>query len=281
MGAARQTGHGDEMVPVPGFALADMAPFRGGRGALRLGLSALPERCWRETGAARAARAAAKAVIFDAAPESLVALPIADAAIAELAALVGAAAPTLRDAALATYEDLCLLLPQGGAHVLVAGAVAFPTDWQLEAKIGHPLAAIHAPIPTYADRLATGVDHVFRNLAPGRMLTRANWNILETDALRYLPAVPAMQRFGHVTAQNAGETLFVRVERQVLHRLPKSNAALFSIGVYVEPLAQLSPALARDLAAAVASLPDAEATRRGAPAYAMALAAYVRRLATL
>jgi hypothetical protein len=175
---------------------------------------------------------------------------------------------------LATYEDLLLLLPEAGAHVLVAGALAFPTDWHLLAKIGRPLGSIHAPIPTYADKLAQGVDHVFANLVPDRLLTRANWNVLETPALRYLPDVPALVRFGHVTAENAGETLFVRVERQTLRRLPQSGAALFAIGVYVEPLAALPPPLVADLGAAVAGVPHEEAIRRGTPAYRDALAAY-------
>jgi hypothetical protein len=136
------------------------------------------------------------------------------------------------------------------------------------------LAAIHAPIPTYAARLASGVDHVFASLAPGRLLIRSNWNVLETDGLRYLPDRPALARFGHVTAANAGESLFVRVERQVLRRLPQSGAALFSIGVYVEPLAALPRDLQADLAAAVWSVPDDEARRRGTPAYRNALSAF-------
>lgn len=256
-----------------GFSVAELAPFRGGRGALRLGLSVLADDAWRDTGPHLAARAAAKAAVFDTAPDSLIVRTEAAPAIAELAALLGTA-PTLRDAALATYEDLLILLPKDGAHVLVAGALAFPTDWHLAAKIDHPLAVIHAPIPTYADKLAASVDHVFANLTPDRLLIRCNWNVLESDTLRYLPERPAMQRFDHVTAANAGETLFVRVERQTLRRLPESGAAVFAIGVYVEPLAALPTALVADLATAVASLPPDEAIRRGSPCYKDALTAY-------
>lgn len=259
------------------FSVASLAPFRGGRGALRLGLGALPEADWLHRGPGLAARLAAKPPIFATAPESLLILPRAQPAIAELAALLGTP-PTLRDAALATYEDLLILLPEGpahtAAHTLVAGALAFPTDWHLSAKIGHPLAAIHAPIPTYAEKLSAGVDHVFATLAPGRLLTRANWNVLETDTLRYLPDRPAMQRFAHVTATNAGDTLFVRVERQALRRLPETGAAVFTIGIYIEPLRALSPALIADLATAVANVQHDEAQRRGTPAYRDALTAY-------
>ena len=47
------------------------------------------------------------------------------------------------------WEPDFLLLktePGGTAH-LVAGAVCFPSSWNLEEKIGHPIAAIHAVVP--------------------------------------------------------------------------------------------------------------------------------------
>lgn len=257
-----------------GFSVATIAPFRGGRGALRLGLGALPESDWLDTGPERASRAAAKAAIFATEPDSLAILPEAAPAIAELAALIGTP-PTLPEIALATYEDIAILLPEGPSHRLVAAAIAFPTDWDLPAKIGTSLGRIHAPIPTYAEKLERGVDHVFANLAPGRLLTRANWNVVETDELRYLPDADAIDRFGHVIAANAGDTLFVRVERQTLRRLPLSAAALFTIGIYVEPLKVLPLPLQRDLVTAVFGVPDEEAIRRGTPAYRDALAAYV------
>jgi hypothetical protein len=264
-----------------GFSVAGLAPFRGGRGALRLGLGALPEPLGRDTSPGLAARAAAKVPVFDAEPDSLIALPEADAAIAELAALLGAGGQGLRDAALAAFEDIAILLPDGASHRLVAAAVAYPTDWDLPAKIGHPLPHIHAPIPTYAARLAPGVDHVFAGLQPGRLLVRSNWNVVETAALRYLPGNRALDRFGHVTAANAGDTLFVRVERQALRRLPASGAAVFTIGVYVEPLRDLPAALVGDLLAAVRGVPEEEAIRRGTPAYRDALAGYAARLAAV
>ena len=40
-----------------------------------------------------------------------------------------------------------------------------------------------------------------------------------------------------ITEQNAGERLFLRVERQTLRRLPDSGAVLFGIRVHVYPLA--------------------------------------------
>jgi hypothetical protein len=256
------------------FSVAALAPFRRGHGTLRLGLKPLAQGQWRDLQPVDPARQALKRDILAREADSLIVRPEAAAAIAELSALLCVPGGDLRAAALAAYEDWLILLPEGGAHVLVAGALAFPTDWHLPAKIGLPLAGIHAPIPGYAERLAAGVNHVFRTLAPERLLLRANWNVLETDTLRYLPDRPALQRFGHVTAANAGQTLFLRIERQSLRRLPDSGAAVFGIGIYVEPLAALPAALVQDLARAVLAVPADEALRRGIPAYRDALAAY-------
>lgn len=256
------------------FGVAALAPFRGGRGALRMGLKPIAEADWLDRSPARTARAAGKAAIFDVEPDALIVLPGAEGAVAELCELLGVEGACLRTAALATFEDLLLLLPDGAEHKLVAGALAYPTDWHLSEKIGRPLAAIHAPIPTYAERLAGGVGHVFTTLRPGTLLMRSNWNVLETDTLRYLPRRPAAERFGGVTAAGAGTALFARVERQTLRRLPHSGAALFTIGVYVEPLDALPPALVADLARAVGGLPPDEARRRGSEAYTAALDAY-------
>jgi hypothetical protein len=178
-------------------------------------------------------------------------------------------------AARACWEDLCILQPDAnGRYHLTAGAVAFPTDWRLADKMGLPLTAIHAPIHGYAEQLAAGVDHFFRTLAPGPIFGRANWFVVADDAWRYLPDDDPATRFAHVNAADAGETLFVRCERQTLRRLPESGAMLFTIGVHVAPLGSLGTAAVRHLATAVAAVPEGEHERRAAPFYAAALAGY-------
>jgi hypothetical protein len=260
-----------------GFDVATIAPLKNGNGAAKLGLRPLDPALWRDTGSELAARASGRAAVFAAHPEALHQIA-GHAAAAEVAALVGAAGPTLRDAALAMFEDICILeRGDDGLHRFTAGALAYPTDWHLHEKIGAPLAAIHAPVPGFATKLAAAVDHVFDTLTPARMLTRTNWNVVETAALRYLPALPAAQRFGHVTAANAGTTLWLRCERQALRRLPDTGAAVFTIGIYREQLANLPAPLVHDLATAVRTLPPAEALRRGTSGYCAALDAYAAK----
>jgi dimethylamine monooxygenase subunit A len=247
--------------------LAKDAPRVQGSG-LRMGLKALPAEAWLDQGALYPERLAAKKRVLQACPQSVQALPEAGPALLELNQLLGLPAHTsLALAGLTTLEDLCLLEPYAGTHRLTAATLAFPTDWHLSEKLGQPLMDIHAPITGYAGKLAHGVEHFFNTLQPGALFMRSNWFVVETDALRYLPTGPAEQRFAAIAAEQAGEALFLRCERQTLRRLPASLAVLFTIGVYLCPLNALSNQELGLLVQALESLPDFEFARREAYAF--------------
>jgi dimethylamine monooxygenase subunit A len=256
-----------------GFTVEELLPRARGGGALRMGLVRLREAEWLQPRFDRAARAAA----FDAHPESVRQLPGAEAPARELAAMLGVGGG-LEAAARATWEDLCLLTRDAdGTYRLTAGAVAFPTDWRLEEKLGLPLTDVHAPIHGYAEQLAAGVDHFVATLAPGAIFGRANWFVVASDALRYLPDGDPAERFSHVTIENAGKSLFLRCERQTLRRLPKTGAIVFTIGIHVAPLSSLGADAVARLAAAVDAIGGGEHERRAAPFYAAALRGYAAR----
>jgi hypothetical protein len=184
----------------------------------------------------------------------------------------------LRTTAAGVWEDLCILTPDAsGRYRLTAAALAFPTDWHLAEKLGQALTPIHAPIHGYAEQLAAGVDHFFATLQPGSIFGRTNWFVVASDAWRYLPQDDPQVRFAHVTAENAGTTLFVRCERQTLRRLPQSGAVLFTIGIHVAPLDRLSAGAVARVAQSVAGIGSGEHERRAAPFYAEALTRYAER----
>jgi len=241
-----------------------------------MGLVRLEEREWLQPQPDLAARAAG----FADWPEGVQLTPEADAPGRELAAMLGVPG-ALPEAALAVHEDLCLLTQAAGEAVyrLIGAAVAWPSDWRPAEKIGLPLRALHAPIAGYEEQLATGVDRFMATLRPGAIYGRCNWFIAATPERRWLPDCPPQAAFAHVTPDNAGETLFVRSERQTLRRLPETGAILFTIGIYVEPLGRLSPANIAMLGRAVQTLVNGEGDRRGAPAYADSLVAYAERSA--
>lgn len=259
-----------------GFSVEELLPKARGGGALKMGLTALGDEEWLQPSPDRAARAAA----FDAHPESVQLLPEADAPARELAALLGVSGG-LEAAARWVWEDLCLLTrrPDEEVYRLVGAAVAFPTDWRPADKLGLPLVALHKPIHGYETQLASGVDHFMAKLQPGKAFGRCNWFVSPTDARRWV-AEPPERAFAHVTAENAGETLFVRSERQTLRKLPETGGVVFTIGVYVAPLGSLSPGNVARIAEAVATIPPEEAERRGTRYFAAALEAYAANLAS-
>ena len=233
-----------------------------------MGLVRLSEGEWLQPDPDLGARAAG----FAEWPEGIQLTPEADAPGRELAEMLGVSG-ALPDAALASHEDMCLLTKSEGEEVyrLIGAAVAWPSDWHPADKIGLPLRALHAPIAGYEEQLATGVDRFMETLKPGAIYGRCNWFIAATGERRWLAQGDPRKQFAHVTAQNAGDTLFVRSERLTLRRLPQTGAILFTIGIYVEPLGSLAPANINILAQAAENLVSGEGARRGAPAYVEAL----------
>ena len=253
-----------------GFSVDALFPRARGGGVLKMGLAKLDESEWLQPDPDRAPRKAG----FDAYPEGVQLLPDCDSPGAELAAMLGLEGD-LPEAARSHHEDMCLLTLRPGdeQYRLVGAAVAWPSDWTPAEKLGLPLRALHAPIQGYEEQLASGVDHFMARLKPGAIFGRANWFIAPTEAKRWV-AGPPDEAFAHVTPENAGNTLFVRSERQTLRRLPKTGAILFTIGIYIEPLAKLSHANQHRLASAIRALIDGEGHRRGVDAYATALEGY-------
>ncbi len=174
-------------------------------------------------------------------------------------------------------EDLCLVDTEAEAGpTLRAAVLCAPSRWRLDEKIGRPLAAVHAPVPLYAERLAGAVDRFMRSLRPGRIAERSNWSVVDDGALfqpvRRLDLLP-------VTVEEASERLFLRVERQTFMRLPASGMVLFAIRVHSTKLGQAValPGVADDLAAAVRALPGPLADYKGFDAIGAVLLAYLER----
>lgn len=176
-------------------------------------------------------------------------------------------------------EDLCLIEPSPSGPVLTAGVLCFPSRWKLSEKIGRPLSGIHEPVPFYAERLGAPVDRFMAHLKPGRLVERFNWSIHDDPTL--------FQASGHgqsaaniaVTAENAGEKLWLRVERQTLSRLRDTETILFTIKTYRRTLGEIArdaPTASR-LAAAVRALPEETARYKSVIAYRAPLLAFLDR----
>jgi hypothetical protein len=168
--------------------------------------------------------------------------------------------PTLDPLELAgrlVQEDLCIIHPDDDGPIFTAAALCFPSRWRLADKIGRPLAAVHGPVPLYADRLSRPVDRFFRNLKPARIVERLNWSLLDDPALFQPGGKWRSTGDEAITPANVSDRVFLRVERQTLRALPDSGSVLFGIRVHVYPLSGIigtSPEAAA-LAEAVRALP--------------------------
>ncbi len=300
------------MRPLPAEILHD--PIEPGPYRMAMGLTTVPEADWFELDDRYGADMAEKRhLLAERRADVLAAIPGTEAACAETLALVSAALtahrsdwfsrsgpiltnhltgeawdtqahPPLELAGRLVQEDLCLIQNRPEGPVFAAGVLCFPSRWRLSEKIGLPLAAVHGPVPAYAERLAAPVDRFMRHLRPGRIVCRLNWSIVDDPALFQPGGKWRVARNDAVTAENAGDSLFLRVERQTLRLLPASGAVLFGIRVHVYPLhravaAGLDPDrnrfLAGRLAAAVRALPDNVATYKSLPSFRTALLAWL------
>ncbi|WP_260923001.1 heme-dependent oxidative N-demethylase family protein [Novosphingobium sp. 9] len=254
-----------------GFSVETLLPYARVTGAPRMGLVRLGESDWLDA----APDLAARAEVFEAHTECVMALPEAGAAIAELSDVLRVQGG-LEACGRAHWEDFCLLVQdrRGEPYRLVAGALAFPTDWHLPEKLGLPMGAVHAPIHGYAGQLERGVDRFMDGLKEGQIFGRANVFVQPSPALRYLPGALAGAGYSHITPDNAGETLWIRSERQSLRRLPESGAIVFAIGIYRTRLDALSDAAVERLALSLTGFGAGELDRRAGPLYAQGLAAY-------
>lgn len=136
-------------------------------------------------------------------------------------------------------EDLCIMSKSDGAWRLSAGSVCFPTRWDLPSKLGLPLTAIHEPVPGYEETLAASADRFFERLQVGRIVWRVNWSLTDRADLYQPSGHGRTARAAEITAVNAGDKVWIRVERQTLRRFPKSDSILFTIRVHRSQLREL------------------------------------------
>ena len=144
-------------------------------------------------------------------------------------------------AARLVQEDLLIMLPPNKKQKgwwLAAGSLAFPSCWNLKDKFRKTMDAIHAPVPFYKDALKTPTNNFFNNMPYDDIFARCNWSLHDTPSLRQSRAKPFVEKTG-INSKNAGDRLWLRVERQTLRKLKRTGAILFTIRIYIDPLKEI------------------------------------------
>lgn len=148
-------------------------------------------------------------------------------------------------------EDLVLMRRGEDGWRLAAAHLCFPSSWRLHEKFGKALQDIHAPVPDFGrdTRNATIIERMFDNLRPEQPVMRWNWSLHADDVLHH-PHSAGQWRFG----DDKIDSLYFRLERQTLRKLPESGDILFTIRIYLDPLkAMESQPNAAELAQALIS----------------------------
>ena len=192
-----------------------------------------------------------------------------------------AALPPLRIAAGLVQEDLVLMRRGEGGWRIAAAALCFPSAWRLADKFGRPIHEVHGPVPGFGAGTRPGelIARMFDHMRPEMPALRWNWSLF-SDARLHHPesAHPDRPRFG----ERAGNLVF-RLERQTLRKLPVSGDILFTIHIYIDPVAALEahpegPAIAGTLAAQIETLTPEQLAYKG---LALEREAIVTRLRTI
>jgi hypothetical protein len=169
-------------------------------------------------------------------------------------------------AARLVQEDLIIMLPPDPKNNqtsrgwwLAAGSVAFPSRWSLSDKFGLPMDIVHAPVPFYKDQIQHAVNNFFNVMPCDEIYARRNWSLydnsfLRDDGTKKLSKV--IQK--PITSTNAGDRLWLRVERQTLRKLKQTGAILFTIRIHLRQLKHIVSfdGIPNRLSKALADLPS-------------------------
>jgi hypothetical protein len=148
-----------------------------------------------------------------------------------------------------------------GTHRLVGGVVCFPSSWALREKLGRMMAEVHAPVPALNAELGRQIDTFLQRMAPGAVWRRENWSLSRDGELNHHPSHQRPRLDASITVHE----VWLRLEHQLLMKLPASGSVLFGIRIEVAPLSELmrdGEATAR-LARLVASMSEEAAVYKG------------------
>jgi dimethylamine monooxygenase subunit A len=177
-------------------------------------------------------------------------------------------------------EDLILMAElSDGDTEFAAGHLCFAAGWCLEDKMRQRFLRVHEDVPQFLERIGRPADLMMRRLKPGRPTARFNWTIGSINRLNLAKKLAhewVSSRVG-ITAENAGDRCFLRVERQTFSRLPTTRGILFTIHTYINSVAEVVEDLARlnRFTTVIKGIPRATIEYKGMAGYADELINYL------
>jgi hypothetical protein len=175
-------------------------------------------------------------------------LPEATAALAETVALARAwghlreetnphtEIETLLALGRAWEPDVVWMHPDDtGAYRLAGGVVCFPSAWALREKLGLTMAEVHGPVPALNAELGRQIDTFLKKMTPSAVWRRENWSLSRDGELNHHPSHQRPKLDESIRL----DEVWLRLEHQLLMKLPHSGSVLFGIRVEVVALREV------------------------------------------
>jgi hypothetical protein len=141
------------------------------------------------------------------------------------------------------------------------GVVCFPSSWALREKLGRTLDFTHSVVPDLNAQLAPRIQKALAQLAPGAAWERENWGLSRDAERNHFVGRPRRR----LDASVAADEVWLRIERQVLMKLPGTGGILFGIRLEIVPWPKVvaDPEVVDGLKRAVSSMSDEAARYKG------------------
>ena len=130
-------------------------------------------------------------------------------------------------------EDVCVIKIKESSDQLIAAHLCYPNRWAAEHKIGKSFSEIHQPVGRFAES-NPNTSNLVKALMGGKPYIRFAWGLSNDPSLDHHPDTANIFHFN-----GDEDSLYVRVERQVLVGLPQNNLLFFFIRTYYQDCRQV------------------------------------------
>lgn len=127
-----------------------------------------------------------------------------------------------------------LLFMDRGTGSVAAGAVCFPSSWDLRHAIGKTLDEVHGVVPRLNPQIGDMIRRFLEKLEPGKSYCRENWSFTRSDDLDYHPDLKRLRLDETLTLNE----VHLRIEHQFFTGLP--DGVLMGIRIETTPLKELA-----------------------------------------
>jgi hypothetical protein len=168
--------------------------------------------------------------------------------------------------------DWAMLDQRDGDLFMDGGIITGPADWSLDFDLGMSFKQWHGPVPLAHEMgLFDRALKYLCNIQVGRPARRLNWTMSINPLMDQSPENYPLwgPSRSSVTQDNVPRLVYLRVELQGLHRLPRSHALLFPIRTYLISLQDLvtQPGWGRRLRRVLMTLPPELVEYKGLTRY--------------